>query len=174
MEFNTIYLSEDILDKIYTWMPIVSLLKFSLTNRYTYQSVYPKIKQTVYSTLYKNYTLFKWMINHIRYTQKEKINISNQCIQTIQKVYTNPRRLDYDLRFVFELVLLRYPLDEINIPTDLLNHIRKINYCHSIDRWQTIWKIHDEPSLYTLHAWFVPYDQRVSKNRTWRTINSDS
>ena len=100
------------------------------------------------------------LINSLRllYDKQEILNLGIIAVENIRLIHESKLRLYYDLRFIFELVLLGFDINHkivrkyygINF---ILNKIRK---SISFSRSETILNINNEISLRSLHYLFEP------------------
>jgi len=158
MELSNVFVNDDILYHIYDQLSIQSKLSFSKTNRYLFDNYHKTCKQEIFKHINENYSNFRLLLHYLSYSESEKQNILQQSVDTIQKVEVLPNLYRYDLRFLFELMMKHYTIFKAkHIPDALVPYLHRLLYCKSFDRSQTLWRVHDEFTLYTLHQSFQPY-----------------
>ena len=176
MDFNLIYLNEDIINIIYNKLNINSKILFSYINKFTFNNYIIINKKLIYNYINIDYILFKKLLNYFNYTNNELQLIGKSCLKNIPIIpekktgsfqtigLTNTLNYYYDLRYLFELIMNNICIEKlikINIIDDkilfMINKIKKSKY---LNRYDTIWIISSEPSLRSLNWNFKPYNMK--------------
>ena len=177
MEFNSIYLDENIINIIYNKLEINSKIKFAYINKFSYTNYKCINKTLIYNYIYTYYILFKKLLNFFNYNETELLKIGRTCLENIPKIaekrtgsfqtngLNNKLNYYYDLRYFFELIMNNISIKELIKLNDvndkikfMLNKIVKYRYLY---RFETLWKISSEPSLRTLNWNFTPCDKDI-------------
>ena len=177
MEFNSIYLDENIINIIYNKLEINSKIKFAYINKFSYTNYKCINKTLIYNYIYTDYILFKKLLNFFNYNETEILKIGRTCLENIPKIaekrtesfqtngLNNKLNYYYDLRYFFELIMNNISIKELIKLNDvndkikfMLNKIVKYRYLY---RFETLWKISSEPSLRTLNWNFTPCDKDI-------------
>ena len=168
MEFNHIFLIDNIIDIIFEGLSYYEKITFSHINKFTYHNYYSECKYLIYIHLNKDYQRFKEWMKRYTYTENELQKLGIICIRDIRSVWESPLNCYYDLRYIFELVYagLDYHNKEIKDSIQQMNLLlimHTIKKCISFNRFETIHKINQEVMLRPLHRLFTPiYQGRVS------------
>ena len=170
MEFLNIYLDIYLIDIIYNNLNLKDKLSFSKVNKFIFINYHNKLKKEIYKYTNTNYSNFIILLNNIHYFDYEKLSIAQHTINTINKVYSSPTLLVYDLRFIFELIYRNINIYKLKSDENLFRYLLKIKQCMYLNRDFTIWNINDEPMLQTLHWWFIPFNLRNIENKNWTSI----
>lgn len=183
MNFNNIYIDENLINIIYNNLILNDKVNFSSINKYSYNNYKGVNKTRIYEYIYINYELYKKALKRFNYSQNELLNITKIVINEISII--KEKKLGsfqtnciyelynhyYDLRYIFELILNGLntndkELNNIIMDTNFLNKnitqstllflINTIKNNISFSITETMCKIHNEPCLRTLHKTFKP------------------
>jgi len=173
MEFTNkkIYLNENILYKIYKYLPLNDKFKFKLINKLTYIE-YNNHNKKLINNYYHDYKEFKECLNKNNYTKNEILDIGNKCIKYIDKVaeersgsfqtyginfVMSQFNFYYDLRYIFEIIMKEIDINKLIIKQEILKEaVKTIKKRKYLSRSETLWKISNEPGLRSLHWNFKP------------------
>ena len=177
MNFNGIYLHEDLCFNIFDYLQIKDKCNFMKINKYTYNNYYKYLKKEIYKFVHTDYILFKLFLYNINYDKYEIDNIGILSLQKIDYVYHLYNILDetkelkkLDLRYIFELIYLNFNIDNINNKlkyNELKFLCKKIKKCISFTRDLTYWNVLNHPCLYVLHYNFKGY---FKNGKQWSKI----
>ena len=166
MDIQNIYITDDIIDKIFNNLSYNSKINFSQTNNYMYNNYYDNIKYNIFLFLHTDYRLYKCCINRFKYdTSQIKIlgmlAISDPKVIEKSQVGASPLKY-YDLRYIFELIMKDLDINDCDIVNanesmSMRFILNKINSCKSFNRFETKNKINNESSLISLHNLFSPH-----------------
>ena len=156
MDFNKIYLPENIIYNIYENIPDELNVTFTHINNYTYTNFRNITKYKIFKFINTNYKLYKKYINIYQYDNQEINNIgllSAINVPEINCVINNY----YDLRYLFEALYKKSVINLDLVENKIVKYlISLIENCISFDRFQTIYKINNNIALYSLHYNFIP------------------
>lgn len=152
------FLPDEIIEKIFTYLNEIDKFSFIHINSYSYQNYQKELKYKIYEYITDDYFFFRKCLQIFKYDKQEILNLGIIAIENIRLIHESKLRLYYDLRFIFELVLLGFDINHkivrkyygINF---ILNKIRK---SISFSRSETILNINNEISLRSLHYLFEP------------------
>tara|TARA_Y100001958_G_scaffold151290_1_gene136064 strand:- start:4606 stop:5100 length:495 start_codon:yes stop_codon:yes gene_type:complete len=158
MNFNGIYLPDIIIFYIYDKIDDNDCLNFTHINKYTYKNLKIKNKYKIFKFINKDFKLFKQYINTYKYNKEEINNIGLISAINIIEVRTTLYNY-YDLRFLFEALYRKSKIDtNLVLDKTLIYIIECIKKCISFNRFETIFNINNDLSLYPLHYNFIPND----------------
>ena len=123
MEFNSLFLTNDIINIIFEGLSHHDKITFSHINQYTYHNYHNKCKYLLFDHLNKDYKSFKEWMKRYTYTENELEKIGIVCISDIRTVWESPLNCYYDLRYIFELIYAN--LDYNN--KEIKNRIQHLN-----------------------------------------------
>ena len=159
MEFNKVYLDDNLLYKIYNLLPFNDMITFSYINQYTYNNYKQKTKYKIFLFLNNDYKLFRKCLQFYKYSITELYYLGKYSINNINYVtrYDNDDIHYYDLRFIFELIYNKFNYKNIPIKDEfLIKAIKYIKKSISFNRFETIYNISKYPLLHSLSYMFTP------------------
>ena len=161
MDIQNIYITDDIIVKIFNNLSYNSKINFSQTNNYMYNNYYDNIKYNIFLFLHTDYRLYKCCINRFNY-DKSLIKILGILAISSPKVIEKSPLKYYDLRYIFELIMKNLDINDRDIVNanesmSMRFILNKINSCKSFNRFETKNKINNESSLISLHTLFSPH-----------------
>jgi len=183
MEFNLIYIDENITSLIYNKLDINSKIIFAYINNFTFNNYISINKKLIYKYIYNDYILFKKLLNYFDYTNNELQLIGQSCLKNIPLIsekktgsfqtngLTDTLNYYYDLRYFFELIMNNISIKNLFKTTNVDEKIKfmlyKILDHKYLCRHETLWNISSDPALRTLNWNFSPYN----KNINWIKVN---
>tara|TARA_B100000902_G_C27192293_1_gene854537 strand:+ start:244 stop:789 length:546 start_codon:yes stop_codon:yes gene_type:complete len=167
MDFNSIYLCNDIIECIFLLLDYNDKFSFSCINHYT-RKYKDTIKYLPFTTIYSNYRIFKECFKRYTYTEDELLSLGVLAVKNINTIWGSTITGYYDLRYIFELLYAGLDHNHILInsnikPLNLKVLMDQIKYCISFNRFETINNINNNPSLYSLRRLFNPICSRYNK-----------
>ena len=167
MNFNNIYLNDDLSFFIYNFLNLKEQIYFMQINRYTRNTFFTKLKNQIYKYINEDYLKFKLFLDNMKYTKYELKNISLTLAKEINYVYHfslfyEKELKTYDLRYLFELIYKGININD----KEFINNLKYLNIIYSINEikrciiWSrelTIFNIINNPWLYVLHSHFNGY-----------------
>ena len=177
MELNKIYIHSDIIDHIFNNLFYEDMITFSQLNKYTYKKYKDSIKFKVYEFLNNDYKLYKECFKRYKYDEMQIKTLGLMAISEPITIWATSLSGYYDLRYIFELIMVGLDTNDIDIininkALNLKIILITLNRCKSFNRFETIENINNEPSLRSLHVLFNPtqslhLQDRNKKNRRW-------
>ena len=173
MEINNMYIHNEIIHLIFNQLNEKEKIVFIFINHYTFTQYYPYLKQMIFSFINEDYLLFRKLLRKFSYNSDEINQLLTLGIQNINIVRAGCVGY-YDLRYLFELIY-SYPINkeiiiqEVNKDKkkkNILFLIKQIKNCISFNRSETILKINNTSSLYSLHYTFKPVSPFRNLGRT--------
>lgn len=174
---NLFILTEDLIDIIFNKLDIYDMINFYQINSYTYNHYKDLIKDKSKVYINTDYKKFRSIIVRYRYTQEELLELGGLGVMGICKVapYLKYRHLNrylyYDLRYLFELILLGLDINDENFiklcrkksyrfETQIEVMLKSIKKCISFNRFETIHNINRESQILgVLHPSFRASDK---------------
>ena len=161
MDIQNIYITDDIIDKIFDNLSYNSKINFSQTNNYMYNKYYDNIKYNIFLFLHADYRLYKCCINRFKYDTSQIKILGMLAISGPKVIEKSPLKY-YDLRYIFELIMKNLDINDRDIVNanesmSMRFILNKINSCKSFNRFETKNKINNESSLISLHNLFSPH-----------------
>ena len=173
MEFNCIYIPDEMIPFIFDQLNEKGRIHFVFVNQYTFINYYPYLKKLIYSFINQDYIIFRKLIQKFSYNPDEINQLVKLGIQNINTVWGGCVGY-YDLRYLFEIIFLyqinqEFLIQEINKDKkkeNILFLFKLIKKCISFNRSETIIKINNNSSLYSLHYTFKPISPLRNLGRT--------
>jgi len=167
MNFNNIYLNDDLSFSIYNFLNFKGRINFMQINRYTRDTFLSSLKNHIYIYINEDYLKFKLFLDNMKYTKYELKNISLILAKEINYVYHFSLFFEeefkkYDLRYLFELIYKDININDKEFVNSLkypniIDTIHELKRCISWSRELTIFNIINHPNLYSLHPDFNGY-----------------
>lgn len=160
MEFNNIYINDNICYEIFLNLNIKDKINFIQINKYTRDNFLFLIQNDIYNFINKDYNKFKLYINNLKYNKKQLKNIASFCTNNINYIYyysiffeENIKKID--IRYIFEVILLGLNKKDLYIQNKNLKvKINEIYKCLSLSRDLTMLNVMDNFELFVLHPNF--------------------
>ena len=164
-------LPDNLIDIFFEKLSYDDMINFTNVNHYTYERYKHKMKQMSFLFINEDYLSFRKNLIRYKYTKKEISDLGMIGVKGIQRVSPiSNGYIYYDLRYLFELILLGLDIDDKNFLIECRKKspvcknqiefiLRKIKDCVSFSRRETIHKINFEPCLGVLHSLFEPNDK---------------
>ena len=164
MEFNNIYINDDIVYYIFNKLSYKDKITFSHINKYTYDEYKNSIKYNIFKYINTDYKLYKDCINRYKYNQNEIKDLGLLAISDIRTTWGTLQTVYYDLRYIFELIMKNLDINDkdiqkINNKLNLQLILQEIENCKSFSRAETILNISKMPILHSLRYTFNNYDK---------------
>lgn len=171
MEFNYIYLNEDIIDNIFLHCDYKHKIIFSEINNYT-RKYKDSIKYKVFTTINDKYSVFKLCFRKYKYTDKELLELGILSLKGMKSIWGSTLNGYYDLRYIYEIIYAGLEPKKIHGYCKKLNLyylINEIKKCISFNHFETLMNINNNPSLYSLRRDFSNI-MNGKKKVKWETI----
>ena len=164
MEFNNIYINDDIVYYIFNKLSYKDKITFSHINKYTYDEYKDSIKYNIFKYINTDYKLYKDCINRYKYNKNEIKDLGLLAISDIRTTWGTLQTVYYDLRYIFELIMKNLDINDkdiqkINNKLNLQLILQEIENCKSFSRAETILNINKLPILHSLRYTFNNYDK---------------
>ncbi len=162
MDVNSIYIHEDIINKIFGLLNFNDKINFTKTNKISFFLCKGKVRNEIFQYINHDYLLFHECLKRFKYTKEEEIMLMKKSLD-VNTVF-NVSGEFYDLRFIFELCYYsrNYFYKNIykkckmkNIDT-LSLMIKEICNSISFNRYETILNVEKKMILYSLKRNFKP------------------
>lgn len=171
MEFDGIYLNEDIIDNIFFHCDYHQKIIFSEINSYT-RKYKDSIKYQAFLTINENYSIFKLCFRKYKYTEEELLELGIRSMKGMKTIWGSTISGYYDLRYIYEIIyagLDPKKLSEYCNKLNLYYLINEIKKCKSFNHFETLVNINNNPSLYSLKNDFTNI-MINGKKVNWETI----
>ena len=161
MEINDIYIDSNVIDIIFKKLNYEDMIQFLQVNKYMVKDYQNYIKYRIFDFINKDYRLFKGCFNRYAYNDKVIKELGIIALNKLNTIWETKLTSYYDLRFIFELIMNNLNINdkdiiEANNSLNIRFILKKMNTCKSFNRFETIRKINNEPSLRSLHSTFHP------------------
>jgi len=155
MEFNDIYLDENILYDIIQNLNLNDKMMFCKSNKKIYELFYIDIKYGIYDSL-NDYKLYRQFMRRFEYDKYHLECIGILVLENMRTIWINYNEY-YDLRFIYECMLQKLDIDNKNIKKSIKNDnigymLSIIQNCKSFNRFETQLKVNMEPCLISIHS----------------------
>ena len=172
MEFNQIFINENLIHIIFNHLSTHDKLSFFRVNKFTYLNYKEKIKLGIYKFINYDYLKFKTHLDNNKYSVYDIKEIGLKAVKEITMVWRTDYMAFFDLRYIFELIYLNLDIHDKDIKSNLkfnslFMFMKRIKQCLDLNRTMTIWKILNEPMLYTLHS---DFDGCLKNGVAWSPI----
>ena len=169
-------LADDVIDIIFYY--VEDKYVFIHINSQIYQRYKNKIKYGIFNSITNDYKTFRRCLNMFNYNYDEIIHMGVIGLSNIKLIYELDIRVYYDLRFLFELMLLgldlNHPLITRLLKMNIEIMLKKIKRSISFSRHETILNINSEVSLRSLHYMFQPiYNNKLTLEYDGKIYNVD-
>lgn len=173
MELNNIYLEDGIIDIIFNSLDYSDKFSFSKLNHFS-RKYKDAIKYQVFHLINKDYHKYKRLFKIYRFNENELLHLGILAVSNINTLWGTTLTGYYDLRYIFELIFIGLKIDHpLMIDNckgfNLYYLLKQITSCLSFNRFETIIKINNHPSLRVLNTSFIPL--KIYDNKKWVTIN---
>lgn len=162
MEFNGVFLSDDIISNIYDSLDVRSMINFTHTSGYPYKTFKKNTRSQIYKTINTDYNLFFELIRRYKYSIDELNKMGVIGVKNTNIIWADHSiRGYYDLRFLLEIIYKGMDIknEEIinNVKDErMLLMIKEIYNCKSFNKYETMLNINKKPLLTSLHVTFSP------------------
>lgn len=164
MEFNRVFIDNDIISKIYEYLDSRSKVRFTHICSNTYNNYSMLARREILNVINKDYDIFFEFIRRYKYTVDELNEIGLIGVKTINIIWGSSLKGYYDLRYLFEIIYKGMDIknEEIvkNIKDErILLMIKEIYNCKSFSRYETQLNVNKKPLLTSLHVSFTPQNK---------------
>jgi hypothetical protein len=174
---NLFILTDDILDIIFNQLTLDEMIIFYQVNSHTYNTFKDVIKNKAKIYLNKDYKKFRDVIVRYNYCNEELLEMGLIAVKGINQVapFLKYKHLKtykyYDLRYLFELILLGLDIDDehfidesrknsVRFETQIEMMLKSIKNSISFNRFETIHNINKKPEMLgVLHRSFRANDK---------------
>ena len=104
MEFNRVFIDNDIISKIYEYLDARSKVRFTHICSNTYNNYSMLARREILNVINKDYDIFFELIRRYKYTVDELNEIGLIGVKTINIIWGSSLKGYYDLRYLFEII----------------------------------------------------------------------
>ena len=182
MNVNGIYISEEIIDMVYSHLNFNDRINFTKTNKDIFHKYKDQVRCEIFNYINYDYLLFYECLRRFNYSNAEQIRLMTESLNLV-KLQSLPGGALSDLRFIFEICyysknylyknIYKKTYDVQTGEGDIFSlMIKEIIAWISFNRFETILNIEKSPILYSLKRDFKPILWQ-SNDTTWRHLIND-
>lgn len=170
MDFNNVYINDDIIDIIFKYLDYNDMILFSHINSFLMKKYKKTIKYKIFDFLNNDYKLFNRCIQRYSYNEREITTLFTNGIDGINIIWGTTMTGSYDLRYLFELIYKGVDIRSVDLSGSVKEEtlkmmVQAMKRSKSFSRSETKKNINEEPILRSLHNSFKPDLTKTTRER---------